>query len=107
MGQREEYYDRRAAEYDQTITDGRDAATVAAFASELAALGRVLVRLPPWPVTRRSASPSIATATLYPDSYAALRDRLGALHSSAQERDAEVIELPSALVRPQRGRNME
>lgn len=47
MGQREEYYDRRAAEYDQTITDGLDAATVAAFASELAALGRVLVGLPP------------------------------------------------------------
>jgi hypothetical protein len=44
---------------------------------------------------------------LYPDSYATLRDRLDALHSSAQERDAEVIDLSSTLVRPQRGRNMQ
>jgi SAM-dependent methyltransferase len=47
MGQREEYYDRRAAEYDQTVTDGMDDGSVAAFAGELAALGRVLVGLPP------------------------------------------------------------
>jgi hypothetical protein len=44
---------------------------------------------------------------LYPDSYATLRDRLDALHSSAQERDAEVIDLSSTLVRPQRGGNMQ
>jgi integrase len=44
---------------------------------------------------------------LYPDSYATLRDRLDALHSSAQERDAEVIDLSSTLVRPQHGRNMQ
>jgi hypothetical protein len=37
---------------------------------------------------------------------ATLRDRLDALHSSAQERDAEVIDLSSTLVRPQRGRNI-
>jgi integrase len=36
---------------------------------------------------------------LYPDSYATLRDRLDALHSSAQERDAEVIDLPSTARR--------
>jgi demethylmenaquinone methyltransferase/2-methoxy-6-polyprenyl-1,4-benzoquinol methylase len=47
MGQREEYYDRRAAEYDETITDGLDSETAAVFAAELAALGRVLVGLPP------------------------------------------------------------
>lgn len=47
MGEREEYYERRAAEYDQTVTDGMDADAVAAFASELAALGRVLAGLPP------------------------------------------------------------
>jgi ubiquinone/menaquinone biosynthesis C-methylase UbiE len=47
MGEREEYYERRAAEYDETITDGLDAETVAAFARESAALGRVLVALPP------------------------------------------------------------
>ena len=44
---------------------------------------------------------------LYPDSYATLRDRLDALHSSAQERDAEVIDLSSTLARPQHGRNMQ
>jgi integrase len=44
---------------------------------------------------------------LYPDSYATLRDRLDALHSSAQERDAEVIDLSSTLVQPQRGRNVK
>ena len=44
---------------------------------------------------------------LYPDSYATLRDRLDALHSSAQERDAEVIELSSTLARPQEGRTMQ
>lgn len=44
---------------------------------------------------------------LYPDSYATLRDRLDALHASAQERDAEVIELSSTLVRPQRGRSVK
>jgi integrase len=43
---------------------------------------------------------------LYPDSYATLRDRLDAMHSSAQERDAEVIDLSSTLVRPQRDRNV-
>jgi integrase len=36
---------------------------------------------------------------LYPDSYATLRDRLDARHSSAQERDAEVIDLPSTARR--------
>jgi hypothetical protein len=44
---------------------------------------------------------------LYPDSYATLRDRLDALHSSAQERDAEVIELSSTLMRPQQGPNVK
>jgi len=44
---------------------------------------------------------------LYPDSYATLRDRLDALHSSAQERDAEVIDLSAAVVRPQHGRKMQ
>ena len=44
---------------------------------------------------------------LYPDSYATLRDRLDALHSSAQERDAEVIDLSSTLVQPQRSRNVK
>jgi ubiquinone/menaquinone biosynthesis C-methylase UbiE len=47
MGEREEYYDRRAAEYDQSITAGLDAETAAAFAQELAALGAVLAALPP------------------------------------------------------------
>jgi ubiquinone/menaquinone biosynthesis C-methylase UbiE len=47
MGEREDYYDRRAAEYDETVTDGLDAETAAAFARELAALGRVLKALPP------------------------------------------------------------
>jgi ubiquinone/menaquinone biosynthesis C-methylase UbiE len=42
-----EYYDQRAAEYDETITDGLDAETAAAFARELAALGQVLAALPP------------------------------------------------------------
>jgi ubiquinone/menaquinone biosynthesis C-methylase UbiE len=42
-----EYYDRRAAEYDETILDGSDAETAAAFTGELAALGRVLAALPP------------------------------------------------------------
>jgi len=46
MGEREEYYDRRAAEYDETITVGLDAKTAAAFARELAALGSVLAALP-------------------------------------------------------------
>jgi 2-polyprenyl-3-methyl-5-hydroxy-6-metoxy-1,4-benzoquinol methylase len=46
MGEREDYYDRRAAEYDETVTDGVDAETAAAFARELAALGRVLKALP-------------------------------------------------------------
>ena len=44
---------------------------------------------------------------LYPDSYATLRDRLDALHSSVQVRDAEVIDLSTTVVRPQRGRNMQ
>ena len=44
---------------------------------------------------------------LYPDSYATLRDRLDAMHSSTQERDAEVIDLSSTLVRPQRDRNVQ
>ena len=43
---------------------------------------------------------------LYPDSYATLRDRLDALHESVQVRDAEVIDLSTTVVRPQRGRNM-
>jgi len=43
----------------------------------------------------------------HPDSYATLRDRLDDLHSSAQERDAEVINLPSKVGRPQRGRNTQ
>jgi ubiquinone/menaquinone biosynthesis C-methylase UbiE len=42
-----EYYDRRAAEYDETILEGSDAETVAAFTEELAAVGRVLATLPP------------------------------------------------------------
>ena len=44
---------------------------------------------------------------LYPDSYATLRDRLDAFHSSAQERHAEVIDLSSTLARPQHGRSMQ
>jgi integrase len=44
---------------------------------------------------------------LYPDSYATLRDRLDALHSSAQERDAEVIDLSATVVRPQRDHSMQ
>ena len=44
---------------------------------------------------------------LYPDSYAMLRDRLDAMHSSTQERDAEVIDLPSKVGQPQRGRNTQ
>ena len=47
VGEREEYYDRRAAEYDETITADLDAETAAAFAGELAALGSVLAALPP------------------------------------------------------------
>jgi demethylmenaquinone methyltransferase/2-methoxy-6-polyprenyl-1,4-benzoquinol methylase len=47
MGEREEYYDRRAAEYDESITAGLDTETAAAFAQELAALGPVLTGLPP------------------------------------------------------------
>ncbi len=47
MGEREEYYDRRAAEYDESITAGLDAETAAAFARESAALGRVLAAVPP------------------------------------------------------------
>ena len=46
MGEREEYYDRRAAEYDETTTAGLDAETAAAFAQEMAALGAVLAALP-------------------------------------------------------------
>jgi len=42
-----EYYERRAAEYDETILDGADAATAAAFHRELDGLGRVLAALPP------------------------------------------------------------
>jgi demethylmenaquinone methyltransferase/2-methoxy-6-polyprenyl-1,4-benzoquinol methylase len=42
-----EYYERRAAEYDETILDGTDAATAAAFNRELDDLGRVLAALPP------------------------------------------------------------
>jgi integrase len=38
---------------------------------------------------------------LYPDSYATLRDRLDALHSSAQACYAEVIDLPSTARRQQ------
>jgi integrase len=44
---------------------------------------------------------------LYPHSYATLRDRLDALHSSAQERDAEVIDLSATVVRPQRDHSMQ
>jgi ubiquinone/menaquinone biosynthesis C-methylase UbiE len=47
MGEREEYYDQRAAEYDETVTAGLDAETAAAFAGELATLGSVLGALPP------------------------------------------------------------
>lgn len=47
MGEREEYYDRRAAEYDGSITADLDAETAAAFARELAALGLVLAALAP------------------------------------------------------------
>ena len=43
----------------------------------------------------------------HPDSYATLRDRLDALHSSVQVRDAEVIDLSTTVVRPQRGRDMQ
>jgi len=43
---------------------------------------------------------------LYPDSYATLRDRLDALHSSAQERDAEAIDLSATVARPQRNHSM-
>ncbi len=42
----EHYYDRRAAEYDETITTGMSAEAVAAWERELAALGRVLAALP-------------------------------------------------------------
>jgi demethylmenaquinone methyltransferase/2-methoxy-6-polyprenyl-1,4-benzoquinol methylase len=42
-----EYYDRRAAEYDETIMEGSDEATAAAFQQELDALGAVLAALPP------------------------------------------------------------
>src|SRR6266536_369264 len=41
-----EYYDRRAAEYDQTITDGMDAEATASIVHEAAALGRALAALP-------------------------------------------------------------
>jgi hypothetical protein len=44
---------------------------------------------------------------LYPDSYATLRDRLDDLHSSAQEPEAEVIDLPAKVGRPQRGRKTQ
>jgi ubiquinone/menaquinone biosynthesis C-methylase UbiE len=47
VGEREEYYDRRAAEYDGSIAADLDAETAAAFARELAALGPVLAALPP------------------------------------------------------------
>jgi hypothetical protein len=39
--------------------------------------------------------------------YATLRDRLDVLNSSAQERDAEVIDLSSTTRRQQRGRNLQ
>jgi hypothetical protein len=39
--------------------------------------------------------------------YATLRDRLDVLHSSAQERDAKVIDLSSTTRRQQRGRNLQ
>jgi hypothetical protein len=38
---------------------------------------------------------------LYPDSFLMLRDRLDALHSSAQGREAEVIDDRAAAARPQ------
>jgi hypothetical protein len=69
-----------------------------------------------WPSARTVGEPgnrawSAATLDryghLYPDSYATLRDRLDALHSSDQERDAEVISLPSKVARPQRGLTMQ
>lgn len=41
-----EYYDRRAAEYDETISDGLDTETAATFAQELAALGNMLAAIP-------------------------------------------------------------
>ena len=44
---------------------------------------------------------------LYPDSYATLRDRLDALHSSVQVRDAEVIDLSTTVGRRRWGRNMQ
>jgi ubiquinone/menaquinone biosynthesis C-methylase UbiE len=47
MGEREEYYGRRAAEYDESIIAGLDTETAAAFAQEMAALGSVLAALPP------------------------------------------------------------
>jgi len=46
MGEREEYYDRRAGEYDETITEGLDAETSAAYTHELVSLGSVLEALP-------------------------------------------------------------
>jgi ubiquinone/menaquinone biosynthesis C-methylase UbiE len=46
MGEREEYYGRRAAEYDESIIAGLDTETAAAFAQEMAALGSVLAALP-------------------------------------------------------------
>lgn len=44
-----EYYDRRAGEYDESITDGLDPDAVSEFAREGVELGRALAALPPAP----------------------------------------------------------
>jgi SAM-dependent methyltransferase len=45
VGDREEYYVRRAPEYDETITVGLDAEAIAAWEQELAAVGHMLAAL--------------------------------------------------------------
>jgi demethylmenaquinone methyltransferase/2-methoxy-6-polyprenyl-1,4-benzoquinol methylase len=87
-----EYYDRRAAEYDETILDGSDAETAAAFTDELAALGRVLGRLPPGRVLDVACGTGLITRYL--------RGEVVALDQSARMLRIAATRVPAArLVR--------
>jgi hypothetical protein len=94
---REEYYTREFATDHKQYLSGHGESPGRWYAQDAASLG-----------LEAEASPAGFRRMFegrHP--YATLHDRLDALHASAQERDAEVIELSSTLVRPQRGHSVK
>lgn len=87
-----DYYDQRAAEYDQSIVDGMGAVAAAALRRDMAALGRSLAALPPAHVLDVACGTALFTRYL--------RGRVVALDQSARMLTIARTRIPAAqLVR--------